>query len=127
MADAKLYSRYYNMAGIEIQDKYSVDTYYDLYYWRNIPGMKQVNLTLRYTSDDSNDDRYKHLCCVSIVGRDIKIDTDESGGWKRFKVVDNITELYIRVKNALRDLPESVRNKYMKVLDMYIKEWSEGK
>lgn len=119
MVDAKLYSKYYDMAGIEVENKYSVDTYYDLYYWRNIPNMRQVNLTLRYSDDNS---RYKHLCCVSIAGRDIKIDTDEGGGWGRFEVVNSITELYIRVKNVLKSLPESVRNEYIRVLDMYIKE-----
>lgn len=116
--------RYYNMAGIEVKDKYSVDTYYDLYYWHIRPGMKQVNLTLRYSDDNS---RYKHLCCVSITGRDIRIDTKEGGGWGSFDVINSITELYIRVKNALKSSPESVRDEYIRVLDMYIEEWSEGK
>ena len=126
MVDAKLYCKYYDMAGIEVKDKYSLNTYYDLYYWCNIRGMKQIDLTLRYNGDTY---RYKHLCCVSIdnLRRDIKIDTTEDGGWGKFMIVNNITELYIRVKNVLKSLPESVRNEYIRVLDMYIKEWSEGK
>lgn len=121
-----IYCKYYDITGIEIKNKYSVDTYYDLYYWRDISYLNQVNLTLRYNGDTY---RYKHLCCVSIdnLKRDIKIDTTEDGGWGKFMIVNNITELYIRVKNALKYLPESVRNEYIKVLDMYIKEWSEGK
>jgi len=124
MVDAKLYCKYYDMAGIEVKDKYSLNTYYDLYYWHNMKGMKQIVLSLRYNSYH----RTKHLCCVSMTRRDIKIDiTTESGEWKRFMVVNSITELYIRVKNVLKSLPESVRNEYIRVLDMYIKEWSEGK
>lgn len=124
MVDAKLYCKYYDMAGIEVKDKHSLNTYYDLYYWRNIRGMKQIDLTLRY----SDYRRCKHFCCVSMTRRDIKLDiTTEDGIWKRFMVVNSITELYIRVKNVLRSLPESVRNEYIRVLDMYIKEWSEGK